>query len=220
MAASGNYKVVPTKLPYIHPTQRSLKCEQIGPSSHKNEYSLGVLSGNWIEELASFEKKVVDMPLEGTSVMKASYQRPAATQQLRPVPPKELEKELLFGHGTDYNQKSFVTTNQLFYQDPAAGTTVKTDAGLKLTGYRGVNSLALKKKAEWEADMKQSTFETMKASTIDSTARTVQEEGYEFVPHSATQWGDSMKCLSQDYHRSGLRQPVPLYRTPLVMKRK
>lgn len=35
-------------------------------------------------------------------------------------------------------------------QDPAAGTTVKTDAGLKLTGYRGVNSLALKKKAEWE----------------------------------------------------------------------
>lgn len=213
---STKYQVVPTKLPYLHPSQRNLKSEQIGPSSHKNEYTIGVLQGNWIEERAGFEQKFVDAPLESISVAKASYQNPAKLQQLAAATTSDLEKELIFGHGHDFHQTSFVTTNQLFYKDPnSGGDSLKTDTVMKMTGASAVNEKAMAKRQQWQAEAAPNHYETTKAATIDSTGRSIQHSKVEFNKPATSKWGDCVKSLTNDHHRTGFRQPVALKRTPL-----
>lgn len=47
--------IMTSKIPYLHPSLRNLKSEQVGLSSHKNVYQNGVLEGNWLEERMAME---------------------------------------------------------------------------------------------------------------------------------------------------------------------
>eukprot|EP01063_Lacrimia_lanifica_P039516 TRINITY_DN8696_c0_g4_i1.p2 TRINITY_DN8696_c0_g4~~TRINITY_DN8696_c0_g4_i1.p2 ORF type:complete len:134 (+),score=59.62 TRINITY_DN8696_c0_g4_i1:91-492(+) len=89
--------------PYLHPSQRNLKSEQVGPSSHTNEYHVGVLQGNWVEERRAIVQNPVDTKLDSMTVSRASYQKPRAGEvvKTKPVSQNETPRNLLFGHGTD-----------------------------------------------------------------------------------------------------------------------
>lgn len=113
---------VPTKTPYLHPSEKRLKSEQIGPSSHKNVYHAGVLTGNWIEERAGFGQIPVSVPLETTTINKLSFQHPGRSRRQEPTPHTDVERALLFGHGQDFHCQTFETTNELFFTHPEART--------------------------------------------------------------------------------------------------
>jgi hypothetical protein len=150
------------------------------------------------------------------SVAKASYQKPAKVQQLAATSTTDLEKELIFGHGHDFHQTSFVTTNQLFYTDHnQLGDSYKTDSVMKITGAVPKNDMSMQKRRQWQAEAAPNRFETTKAATIDGSGRQIQAGGAEFTKPCTTKWGDSVRSLAQDHHRSGLRKPLPLNRTPL-----
>ena len=85
------------KVPYLHPTHRSLKTEQIGPSSHKNEYRTGVLVGNWLEErLPKVDPAPAPMPKPTTA--SEFVTKSVAPRHLVRAP--DAGRDLLFGHST------------------------------------------------------------------------------------------------------------------------
>eukprot|EP01010_Urceolus_cornutus_P000023 NODE_1002_length_1176_cov_236.712511_g762_i0.p1 GENE.NODE_1002_length_1176_cov_236.712511_g762_i0~~NODE_1002_length_1176_cov_236.712511_g762_i0.p1 ORF type:complete len:217 (-),score=34.82 NODE_1002_length_1176_cov_236.712511_g762_i0:424-1074(-) len=215
---------MPSGLPYLHPSQRNLKSEQIGPSSHKNNFSIGVLDGNWVEDREAFTQTYVHAPSENTTVSRASYQHPggkAGTKPHRvdPITAGSLPRQLLFGHGNDFNQTSYCTMNELFYSNPnpdSGSQRVKTDVAVKMSAASGRKDMLEKKKAQWQedaaGDMKQ--FETMNSQMIDATGKQLQEN-YSFQKPTTNKWGTSVKELSSSHHRTGLRGEFALNRTPL-----
>eukprot|EP00997_Jenningsia_sp_PLL12_P006734 NODE_3304_length_789_cov_105.739189_g2761_i0.p1 GENE.NODE_3304_length_789_cov_105.739189_g2761_i0~~NODE_3304_length_789_cov_105.739189_g2761_i0.p1 ORF type:complete len:216 (-),score=23.33 NODE_3304_length_789_cov_105.739189_g2761_i0:79-726(-) len=212
-----NTKVVPTKLPYLHPSQRNLKSDQIGPSGHKNEYNVGVLQANWVEDRASFEQRFVDPPLESTTICKASYQHPGRIRRVEPSPVGDMAKELLFGHGSDFHSKSYVTTNELFYADhQKMGDSLKTDSVLKSTSSCARSDQTMKKQRQWQEELTDTKrFETTKAATIDASGKQAAAN-YSFKKQSAEKWGESVRELSMDHHKTGLRTPFVYHRSPLL----
>ena len=72
-------------------------------------------------------------------------------QQLAATSTTDLEKELIFGHGHDFHQTSFVTTNQLFYTDHnQLGDSYKTDSVMKITGAVPKNDMSMQKRRQWQ----------------------------------------------------------------------
>ena len=48
--------------------------------SHKNEYTIGVLHGNWVEDRVTFDQKYINCPLDSVSVAKVCRQRVACME--------------------------------------------------------------------------------------------------------------------------------------------
>eukprot|EP00995_Heteronema_vittatum_P003977 NODE_1612_length_925_cov_232.100457_g475_i1.p1 GENE.NODE_1612_length_925_cov_232.100457_g475_i1~~NODE_1612_length_925_cov_232.100457_g475_i1.p1 ORF type:complete len:221 (-),score=68.16 NODE_1612_length_925_cov_232.100457_g475_i1:186-848(-) len=219
-------KVVATRAPYLHPSQRNLKSDQIGPSSHKNEYTLGVLQGNWGEDRAALEQRVTKATLGATTISKASYQHPGALAPIKRAEPTqhpEMPRALMFGHGTDFHQTSFVTTNQCFFKGASTspdGSMGDTAASALLAGPPPRTELAEKKRQQWQADGQvEDHYKSTKASTLDATAQASMNSSVGKPAAQTSKWGASVKELNSDYRKMALRGPIALNRTPLVRTR-
>ena len=85
--------------PYLNPTHRDLKTEQIGTSGHHNNYQNGCLLGNWYED--RFAPKAGDVEV-AYPLPKSTYKGDFIKKAV-PVRPlirtADLGRELLFGKG-------------------------------------------------------------------------------------------------------------------------
>jgi hypothetical protein len=125
------------KKAFLHPSQRSLRTEQIGPSGHKNEYHVGVLEGNWQEERHTFgPQPAKNSPFTATTTQRSSYQAatPAELREARPPEAFSLEapRQLLFGHGKQV--KSGLSIAELCYTNPRNPPALKSDQVLAAEG--------------------------------------------------------------------------------------
>jgi hypothetical protein len=118
MDKTNNVKKNP--IPYLHPSDRVLRSEQVGISNHQNQYNTGVLMGNWVAERGADETKLPPNAFNANTVHQTSFQHP---QDLNPNALKRenlqvhegLEKEIIFAHGQDLHDSSYVTMNQLVH---------------------------------------------------------------------------------------------------------
>ena len=154
-----------SKIPYLHPSQRNLRNEQVGPSNHQNEYHVGVLQDNWVEDRASFGQKQVNVKLDSLTVAKASYQKPQEGVNYKAVPysQRETERHLLFGHGCDLHRTDYNTIHELTFSQSGGPTR---------------NSLVAKKKAQWVVDNDPETdaYVTTRKLFHDSTSQYIYKQ--------------------------------------------
>jgi len=160
--------------PYLHPSQR-----HASPSSHKNEYHVGVLHGNWVEDRAAFGAHQAPPKFEAKSLAQDSFQRapPGATKRT-PIPQGETDRSLLFGHGTDFHQTNYSTLNELSYTDLSTGEpVVKTNAAVMAHGDSRRSVLAAKKREQWAEDNNpdKNHYATQQANTHGATADFIAE---------------------------------------------
>eukprot|EP01060_Flectonema_neradi_P029790 TRINITY_DN419_c4_g1_i1.p1 TRINITY_DN419_c4_g1~~TRINITY_DN419_c4_g1_i1.p1 ORF type:complete len:184 (+),score=27.43 TRINITY_DN419_c4_g1_i1:154-705(+) len=165
-----------SKIPYLHPSQRNLRNEQVGPSNHQNEYHVGVLQDNWVEDRASFGQKQVKVKLDSLTVAQASYQKPPEGMNCKPSPycQRETERHLLFGHGSDLHCTDYNTIHNMTYnstKDPSAR-----------------NSLVAKKKAQWESDNdpEADAYVTTRKLFHDSTSQYIYKQAVPGANSSTT----------------------------------
>jgi hypothetical protein len=203
----------------MHPAQRNLKSEQIGPSSHKNSYNIGVLQGNWAEDRTVFDQKLANVPMESTTIHKASFMHPGKPTRQEPTPHGEVDKTLLFGHGDDFSKTSFVTMNELFYTNPFKdGDTKKVDKAIRSQDSSQRCDLAEKKRQQWELERDvNDRFNTTKSSTIDSAAKFARENQV-YEPAATRKCHEGTSEFNKDYHKMDLRGPVQMSLSPLLRK--
>jgi hypothetical protein len=197
---------------YLHPSQRPLKTEQIGPSSHKNEYHVGVLHGNWAEERQAFGRHANGpVRFEGRATTKGAYPPRSgadikAAQGAQTSNTYEAPRQLLFGHGRD--QVNLLTTAELSYPDHSRGES--TTSPVKLPDIVGVSkrsTLVQKKQAEW-AEWAGDSYVTTKNATFDSTADAVKaaDPADVYPRHTSTHHGEFLRSLGKSMHKTGLRE--------------
>eukprot|EP00755_Sulcionema_specki_P004722 Sspe_Gene.4618::Locus_1521_Transcript_1_1_Confidence_1.000_Length_838::g.4618::m.4618 len=208
-----------SNIPYLHPSQRNLRKEQVGPSSHQNEYHVGVLHGNWVEDRAAIGQKPVKVKMDTTTIARASYQRPPAGVKCRqdPISQGETDRQILFGHGTDFHQTNYTTLNELTYTDLSKGdATIKSDVAFKVSGNTERKSLVDKKKAQWQDDNdpEKDAYVSTKKATHDASGEVIRRE----KPPKATflKPGEVSKFMNTDWKAADLRGGMDYRNTPLV----
>lgn len=146
-------QIRPMPRPYLHPSQRSLKTDQIGPSGHKNQYHVGVLEGNWFEDRGSFGPQRSNLPagkhFSTATTQRVSYQEDAAWQEARQPTATSLEapRELLFTHGAHPIQSQFSTAELSFRGGDSASSLSYKDV-IDTTGVSPRRERSEAKKAE------------------------------------------------------------------------
>ena len=186
---------------YLSPQFRNLRTEQIGPSSHKNEYRNGVLNGNWQEERYKGE-----VPEDTTRhVLSSSYKGdfggsvkvpqgaggPAAMHRA-----PDLGRELLFGHSTK----------------PARGEPAPVGAVKK-------NLPKLEaKKAEWKKaqDPDAAPMESTKSALMDSVGKMVQRDKQILKESKVAGQHTFSTSFVAEHNATGLRTAFPMTLTPLA----
>eukprot|EP00756_Hemistasia_phaeocysticola_P058626 Hpha_TRINITY_DN3526_c0_g1::TRINITY_DN3526_c0_g1_i1::g.25684::m.25684 len=168
-----------SRAPYLHPSQRNLKTEQVGPSSHQNEYHTGVLQGNWVEDRAACGQYAVRCQLDRMTVNRASYKMlPESERQkvrMDAVDPRQVDRQLLFGHGTDFHNRDLASMSALMH---SAGVhshepSLKSEATYRMTGATSSGDrVLLKKKDQWrdEKDADANHFRTSNTESHYKTA--------------------------------------------------
>jgi hypothetical protein len=126
-----------TKKSFLHPSQRSLRTEQIGPSGHKNEYHVGVLEGNWQEERHTFgPQPSKNCPFTATTTNRTSFQCPSTSELRGARPPEayslEAPRQLLFGHGKQF--KSSFSLAELCFTNPRNPPSLTSEQVLAAEG--------------------------------------------------------------------------------------
>eukprot|EP00760_Papus_ankaliazontas_P022768 PhM_4_TR18988/c0_g1_i1/m.19583 len=162
--------------PYLHPSQRTLRTQQIGASSHKNSYHIGVLDGNWCEEQSNvlFPRKD-EKTFHGTTEVMACFKKPTNPDEVRgeSVPLQETQRELLFSHGADTHSRHLSTTNEVL--DCRNNIRVEHSYNANAQSTRRV--LTAVKQQEWaESDVFDQQYVTTKNATLDTTAAAVQRD--------------------------------------------
>lgn len=169
----------------MHPTHRSMKGDNIGPSSHKNNYTCGVLLGNWLEER---------IPKDSTSSSFKSngpWSFPASTTKThfvaKSVIPRtmnrqpDMGRDLLFGQATD-------------------GSATQTEANPSKT----IDALQ-KKRAQWRQE-RDPDAEPMQSTThfsLASAARAIATE--EPSPKQSRKTNFTASCV-QEHNVLGFRK--------------
>ena len=199
---------------FLHPSQRTLKTEQIGPSSHKNEYHVGVLHGNWSEERQAFGRHASGpQRFEGRTTTKDTFPpRTGADLKAAQAPQMSLlyeaPRELLFGHGAP--KTHMMTTSELSYVNHAAGeaptpsSKLPDIAGVSKRRERSQKMQEERREAAGGGDMYLTTKNVSLDATATSIAKAKPEEVY--VKHTATHHGEFLRSLGSAMHRTGLRQ--------------
>jgi hypothetical protein len=216
-------RTVPHRVPYIHPAQRTLTSNQIGPSAHKNAFHVGVLDGNWSEERSAFDRQQMQTQFAGGTTMKCSYTAPPAdslrgpSSELVPAVRAELEKPAFFSA----HDQTLLTSNELFYTDLAAGPAMKTDKVIKVDGQSARNGFVEKKRAQWADETNPwNCYKTTKGTSIDASGQQAVEfntrRELSGQPHHINKWGGVARELSQTYHSMQLREPIQLVRSPFA----
>ena len=149
---------MPDRLPYLHPSQRNLRTEQIGPSSHKNEFRPGVLIGDWNEAKTAANVISVQPKLQTRTINRNSYYGIPADPALFSRP-QEYTRDLLFGHSgfdaTAHPQSENLTRTEKKKQewermrDPDVFRVLATTTTTKTLAYKG---------AEHKSDVKPSEY--------------------------------------------------------------
>ena len=156
---------------FLNPKERVLHSEQIGLSSHINEYNNGTLCGNWTEErnALDFHENVKYDPAY-QSVQKTQptlnsimFAHPGsiksdAYKRAEPIPANEVGKDILFVHGNDKFETSYVSYNKLTVSDP--NKSIKTDIAFQnikslkpmIENDHAPNRLTDKKRLEWQME--------------------------------------------------------------------
>ena len=192
---------------FLHPSQRPLKTEQIGPSSHKNEYHVGVLEGNWQEERHAFGRHAQGpQKFDGRTVMRDSFPRRSEANYKAAVPPTapgaaEAPRELLFGHGKG-PVKSMLTVAELSYKRPE--DSMKTTKLAAIEGVSERRTLLEKKRAEWDEGSEKKRYVTTKNASLDATADYVKEHP-DYTPGPSKSHGIFMRSLGAAMNKTGLR---------------
>jgi hypothetical protein len=209
---------------YLHPSQRNLRTEQIGPSSHKNDYHLGVLEGNWQEARTAFgataEKRARGaLRFDAVSTHHVSFPKYTTSEclQAKPLdtPMTEAPRELLFGHG--HGRTNLLSTNELAFTDHSLAAT--TDSAAASTGGKphgvdqlcaveGVssrNTLSLQKKEQWaqQANQQATHYQTTNNLMRDATAQHIKEH-YHYEPPQSSRSGAFVKSLCSNFMQAGL----------------
>ena len=189
---------------YLSPQFRNLRTEQIGPSSHKNEYRNGVLCGNWQEERYKGDN-AHDATKHVPGALHTSYKKdfggdarvpegaagPAAMHRT-----PDLGRELLFGHSAKAARG----------EPPATGPVLK-----------GLPKLEAKK-AQWKADVNPDSAPMLstKAALSDSVGKMVQRDA-SILKDSKVASGHSFSAsFVAEHSQVGLRTAFPLTLTPLA----
>lgn len=197
---------------YLHPSQRSYKTEQIGPSSHKNEYHVGVLEGNWFEERCAFGKAVErNVKFSGESTQQASF-APRTEEEYRnakgsdSLSASDAPRALLFGHGL-HEACCWMTMNELSYQDLSrTGEALKTKALISTEGVSARKDLTAKKEQEWKDSSVDGRFVTTKNVMIDKTAENIMENQLYEPRNVSHRNGPFVQSLASPMHTTGLRE--------------
>mmetsp|Transcript_72408 Transcript_72408/g.84111 ORF Transcript_72408/g.84111 Transcript_72408/m.84111 type:complete len:237 (+) Transcript_72408:37-747(+) len=138
---------------YLHPSQRSLKTDQIGPSGHKNQYHVGVLEGNWFEDRGAFGPQRNHLPagnhFSTATTHGVSYQQRESWREARQamVTSPEAPRELLFTHGAHPIQSQFSTAELSFRGGDASSSLTYHDV-INTTGVSPRRYRSDAKKAE------------------------------------------------------------------------
>eukprot|EP01062_Namystynia_karyoxenos_P022198 TRINITY_DN18488_c0_g1_i1.p2 TRINITY_DN18488_c0_g1~~TRINITY_DN18488_c0_g1_i1.p2 ORF type:complete len:244 (+),score=81.86 TRINITY_DN18488_c0_g1_i1:86-733(+) len=212
--------------PYLHPSQRNLKTEQVGPSAHLNDYHVGVLQGNWVEDRAAYGQRPVRCQLDRMTVARASYkllpeeERQAAKAET--ADPRPMDRQQLFGHGHDFHQQDHATMCELMHSEGVHRNEpcLKADATYRLAGLRGKTAGLLdKKKTQWrdETDVDSDTYCTTNKATLYKTAERVTLDRPE-APVAPKRSLVSQSVLN-DTQKAELRGHVALKRSPLLRRR-
>ena len=187
----------------LHPSQRTLKTEQIGPSSHKNEYHVGVLDGNWCEERHAFGRQAEGpQPFAGRASTRETFRPHTHAEYVAAVPSShgtsEAPRTLLFGHGEPVHNLS--TT--------AGASFVNTIGGNNNTvkgGEQPRTSLMEKKKQEWGSGMPHDgRYVTTKNVTVDASAEHAKQH-FDYQPVKAAHHGQFLKSLGSVMRQTNFR---------------
>jgi hypothetical protein len=199
------------RTPFLPPAQRSLKQDQIGPSSHKHDYDAGVLLGNWVEERSAAMMKFTKVPLDNATTYGTLHARTRNPGRPTPTGPVEVDRTLLFSHGRDLDAAMYQTTNELYYS--AAPRYQSSMNGT--TGSEPRRGFVDKKRDQWSTT--EQRYATTKGSSIDSAAGAVLENPATYIAPKAppNKWGTSVRELNLPQRNLGLRGPVPMNVSPL-----
>eukprot|EP00759_Apiculatamorpha_spiralis_P023083 PhF_6_TR26985/c0_g1_i2/m.39384 len=152
---------MPERLPYLHPSQRNLRTEQIGPSSHKNEYRSGVLIGEWAEVKTGGSVQTVQSKLQTRTIYRNSFYGMNNTEPALYAKPKEYSKDILFGHADDSvttttsngaTQKSLMERKQAEWEsvrDPDFARSLHMKTTSKSAAYKGPEHKSLVEKSPY-----------------------------------------------------------------------
>jgi len=198
-----------SQLPYLHPSQRTLRTKQIGASSHKNSYHIGVLEGNWCEDQtnALFDRKN-EKAFLGTTQAMVEYKKYSADMTKKAkgdaVPLQETQRELLFSHGSDAHHRQLSTTNEVM----CFTNNIRVEQSYNMDAVSNRKVLASLKQAEWaeNRDVFSQQFITTKNATIDGTGAHIQQRPDVLFGNGIKQFARSGKFVqSLGKHQGYLR---------------
>ena len=171
---------------YLHPSQRT-GSEQIGPSSHRNQYHAATLEGNWFEERQGFGPQSTTSGIKGpfneTTTHRVSF-NPYSVASM--VEAKQLgacsveaPRELLFHHGTK-PYVSQLTVSELSYEAKPDGEALTYKEVLTVEGVSPRQHKSSAKKSEAGSEDG--------ASASGDEAVTVTEGGAYRLPAVGVAW--------------------------------
>ena len=194
---------------YLSPQFRNLHTEQIGPSSHKNEFRNGVLVGNWAEDrlpkaggtLGGSDGTTLP-PLGSTySAQFADKSRAVPSQPMHKAP--DMGRALLFGHNPSRD-----------------GTAAPAGAEMP---HKEVSRFQAKR-SEWKRETDPdfgggSTFTTTKRAEMDSVGELVNRDRSVLASTKvATRASNFTGSFGGETGSMGLRTAYPMHNTPLVRR--
>lgn len=168
-----------SKIPYLHPSLRILKSEQVGLSSHKNYYSDNrVLEGNWVEERMAKENllKSTKPKFDSISETMDKYRDPKSYKEYPNIGSElmtttELDRDILFAHGNNPQNRSLLSMNDIVYLKPEFDRSIKTEKGLQLIGHEipPRRDLISKMREKWNEEIEMETKQEELFKTVYKT---------------------------------------------------
>jgi hypothetical protein len=220
---------------FLHPSQRVLKTEQIGPSSHRNQYHVGVLDGNWFEERTTFgASSSRGSFFNAASTHRVSYPPRTSAEIAQSRPPAavvpEAPRELMFGHGPAPVRSQY-SVSELSFQVPDESTAVRGHHVAEIEGISPRRHRSDAKRSEAMSSMGETTslggteeslrppyrlppigaqlskerFTTTKNVTIDAAGEFLREHREAYVPRRAGR-SEFLRTLTSVMRKTGLRQ--------------
>lgn len=167
---------------FLHPSQRSLKTEQIGPSGHKNQYHVATLEGNWFEERRGFgpqlQKNAENTSFSSTTTQRVSYvdfdEDARKGAKLAEACSQEAPRELLFQHGGHGLIQSQFSTTELSYRS-GTETALSYKEIISTEGVSPRRSRSNAKKAEAAYGLPEEQDDSTGGSASD--CRTITSDG-------------------------------------------
>jgi hypothetical protein len=222
-------KVDPSsKIPYLHPTERTLRSAQIGLSGHVNAYNTGVLDGNYVEDRALYEQQAQSNNYEHTYLTSNQYFHDKKNAVTNLVSNKNTEAKHTHPRGSEANH--FVSMNTMTY---GAGIKPESTYNLHNTqlqhqkvtetmfyppAHDQSSTLKLSKQ-KIAPNESQDIYNSVEKPHLTTTYRTMMTgDGERVQSRPADQWGDATRSLNADYRKTDLRGDYPLKLTPMIKK--